>query len=73
VDTNLGNTVSQLDPTPFTTATGVNLRFDNPLASSKLLRDGNSLLNTKTCTTSWDRHTVLPENIFGLIFMDFHH
>jgi hypothetical protein len=69
---NLGNSVSQSNPTPFTTTTGVDLSFDNPLASAKLLRDGNGFLNTKTYTTFWERHTILPKNIFGLIFMDFH-
>ena len=62
----------QFDTASFAAPTGMNLGLDNPNRSAKLLGSLNSLLNSEGWNSSGNGHAKLTQNVFALLFVNFH-
>ena len=61
-----------LDATALASATRMDLGFHDPNWTAQLLGSGDSLVHRKRRETSWDRHAKSAQDLFALIFMNFH-
>jgi hypothetical protein len=66
------NRAGQLNATALATATGVNLRLDNPHGAAQFLSGFHRFLNGKCWDAARHRHTGLAQDFLALVFVNLH-
>ena len=66
------NRFGHLDATALATSAGMDLGLDDPDRSAQFLRSLNRFLHGKRCDPARHGHAEFAQNIFALVFVDFH-
>ncbi len=66
------NTPRELDSASFPTASGVDLRLDDPYRAADRLCGPDGFVDVECHLANGDGHIVLFQNLFGLVFMNLH-
>ena len=70
--TNLIETLCHFHAAAFAATAGMNLRLHNPHTAADLLRSRNSFIDSKRRLSLRSRDAEFFENVFALVFMNFH-